>query len=68
MDVEREDLLRYGVPVAAVIVFTALVVGVGLLYGGTSLSEVGALALVAAMVVFIVGMAIAGVLITRFEE
>lgn len=60
MDVEREELIEFGVPVAATLVFIVVVAIVGALFGADGLSETGALVLVGVIVAFILGVALLG--------
>lgn len=67
MDVERETVVEIVVAVGTVGLFVALIVGVGIAYGGTenALTETGALALVGAIVLFVLVMAGVGVGLSR---
>jgi hypothetical protein len=69
MDVEREALVKFGVPVVATAAFIVMVLAVGLVYGvpqsndGVALSETGAIALVALLGAFVVAMGALGALV-----
>lgn len=74
MDVQRSTLIKFGTPIAATLVFIALVTVVGAMYSvspdsnGVALSETGAIALVALLAVFIVGMAVLGAIVGDVGE
>lgn len=63
MNVERQLLIEWGVPIAATILFVLAVAGVGMRYNSDGLSETGGLVLVGVLVAFIVGMAFVGILL-----
>lgn len=66
MDVERETVVEVAVSMVTVGLFVALIVGVGMLYstdGG--FTETGALALVGAIVLFVLVMAGVGIGLSR---
>lgn len=93
MDVERDVLIKFGAPVVATVVFIAVVLAAGAIYGttpsfggtgtpngtatpaggtpttvsdpGVVLGETGAFALVALLLLFVVGMAVVGALVSR---
>lgn len=60
MDIERGQLIEIVVSVAAVGLFVAVLVGIGLTYNRDSLTEEGGLVLVGAITGFILLMAIVG--------
>lgn len=76
MNVERESLIKFGVPIGATLVFIVLVAAVGAAFAstpsgvesGVAMSETGAFALVGLLVVFILGMAGLGALIGDVGE
>lgn len=53
MEIERETMLEIAVSVGAVLVFVAVMVGIGTRYGGRVLSSQGGIALLAAMAGFV---------------
>jgi hypothetical protein len=53
MEIERETMLEIAVSVGAVVVFVALIIGIGVTYGGRGLSSQGGVALLAAMAGFV---------------
>jgi hypothetical protein len=53
MEIERETMLEIAVSVGAVVVFVALIIGIGVTYGGRGLSSQGGVALLAAMAAFV---------------
>ncbi|PSQ11453.1 hypothetical protein BRC93_05580 [Halobacteriales archaeon QS_5_70_15] len=53
MEIERETLLEIAVSVGAVVFFVAVIVGIGVAYGGRVLSDQGGLALLAAIAGFV---------------
>jgi hypothetical protein len=53
MEIERETMLEIAVSVGAVVVFVALIIGIGVAYGGRGLSSQGGVALLAAMAGFV---------------
>ena len=57
MEIERETMLEIAVSVGAVVVFVALIIGIGVTYGGRGLSSQGGVALLAAMAAFVFLMA-----------
>ncbi len=60
MNVTRELLMDWGVPIAATVLFILAVGAVGALFDTDGLSGTGALALVGVIVAFVVGMALVG--------
>lgn len=68
MDVDRKTLVELGVPVGAIVAFIVLVAAVGSMYGGTDLEPGGGLALVAVLAIFIIGMAVVGLLLGRVRD
>lgn len=68
MNVEREVLVDWGVPIVATLLFIAAVAAVGFLYNTDGLSGTGALALVGVIVAFILGMAVIGILTAEEED
>ncbi|MFC7044230.1 hypothetical protein ACFQH6_01355 [Halobacteriaceae archaeon GCM10025711] len=60
MEITREMVIEAGLGVVGVGLFMALVVAAGSMSGGNGLNETGAMLLVGAMVVFVVGMAAMG--------
>ena len=60
MEIERETMLEIAVSVGAVIVFVALIIGIGLTYGGRGLSDQGGVALLAAITGFVLLMTAIG--------
>ncbi|MFC6786699.1 hypothetical protein ACFQFH_12650 [Halobaculum halobium] len=68
MEIDAEMRRMIAVSVGAVVVFIGLLVGIGLQYtDGHNLSNVGAYYLIAAISLFILLMAVAGVLLDRGE-
>lgn len=66
MDVERETVVEIAVSVGSVGLFVLLIVSVGVLFGTDGgFTETGALALVGAIVVFVLVMAGVGVALDR---
>lgn len=67
MDVERETVIETAVALSTVGLFVAVIVAVGLIFGGANdaLTETGALALVGAIVLFVLVMAGVGVALSR---
>ena len=61
MDVDRDTLVEIVVSVGAVGLFVAVIVAIGSVYNEGGLSEVGALALVGAIVLFVILMSAVGV-------
>lgn len=68
MNVEREVLIDWGVPIVATILFVVAVAVVGFLYNTDGLSGTGALALVGVIVAFVIGMALVGILTASEED
>lgn len=61
MEIERETLVEIGVAIGAVGLFVVAIVGIGVSFGdGEPLGESGGLALVGAIVLFILVMTVAG--------
>ncbi|PSP78414.1 hypothetical protein BRC81_07665 [Halobacteriales archaeon QS_1_68_20] len=60
MNVTRELLTEWGVPIVATVLFILAVGAVGAAFGADGLSQTGAFALVGVIVAFVVGMAILG--------
>lgn len=65
MEIERETMLEIAVSVGAVIVFVALIVGIGATYGGQGLSSEGGIALLAAIAGFVLLMTAVGFFLAR---
>jgi hypothetical protein len=63
MELEEGMPRKIGISVAVVLVFIAGFVGIGLQYNDNGLSPTGGLALVAAVVLFILAFAVVGVLL-----
>lgn len=67
MDVDREMVVEIVVSVAAVVSFVALIVGIGTRYtSDTGFSSTGSLALVGAIVLFILAMAAVGIALAYY--
>ena len=60
MEIEREMMLEIAVSVGAVVVFVALIVGIGVTYGGQGLSSQGGMALLGAITGFVLLMTAVG--------
>lgn len=60
MDIERETIVEIIVSVGAVGLFVAVLVGIGDAYNQGGLSADGGIALVGAIVAFVIGMSIVG--------
>ena len=65
MEIERETVLEIAVSVGAVVVFVALIVGIGVTYGGQGLSSQGGVALLGAIAGFVVLMTAVGYFLAR---
>jgi hypothetical protein len=65
MNLDREATREIVVSVVAVAVLVAVIVGIGVAYGGAALSPTGGLALVGALALFVVLMAVVGVVLAR---
>lgn len=67
MDVERETVIETAVALSTVGLFVAVIVAVGLTFGGANdaLTKTGALALVGAIALFVLVMAGVGVALSR---
>lgn len=68
MEIERETLLEAGISIAAVGLFVFVMMGIGTTFGnstGEDLHGTGALALIAAIVAFILVMAVVGLYLDR---
>lgn len=61
MDIERETIVEIVVSVGAVGLFVAVLVGIGDAYNQGGLSADGGIALVGAIVAFVIGMSIVGI-------
>lgn len=61
MDLDRETAIEVAVSVTAVLLFVALLLWIGRTYGAGSFSSTGGLALVGAIVFFIVAMTGVGI-------
>lgn len=61
MDVDRDTLVEIAVSVGAVGLFVAVIVTIGSVYNNSGLSEDGAIALVGAIVLFVIVMSAVGV-------
>ncbi|SDL94833.1 hypothetical protein SAMN04487949_0275 [Halogranum gelatinilyticum] len=64
MAIEGETLKEIVVSVVAVGFFIALIIGIGTVYG-TELAGMGGLALVGAIVLFVIAMAVVGLVLSR---
>lgn len=62
---DRETVVEAGISALAVLLFVAAAVSVGIQYGGDDLSSAGAVAVVAAIVGFVLLMTVVGVLLDR---
>lgn len=62
---DRETVVEAGISAIAVLLFVAAVVLVGMTYGGDELSSTGAVAVIAAIVGFVLLMAGVGVVLDR---
>ncbi|MEF8791209.1 MAG: hypothetical protein V5A61_13880 [Haloarculaceae archaeon] len=60
MEIERETMVEIAVSVGAVVLFVALIVGIGVTYGGRGLSAQGGVALLGAMAGFVLLMSVIG--------
>lgn len=60
MEIERETVLEIAVSVGAVLVFVAVMVGIGVTYGGRGMTSEGGIALLAAIAGFILLMTLVG--------
>lgn len=65
MDVERETVVEAAISVVAVLVFLGVMVAIGLSYGGQQLNRTGALAVIGAIVAFVLVMSGVGVYLDR---
>ena len=65
MEMERETVLEIAVSVGAVGVFVAIIVGIGVTYGGRGLSSQGGVALLAAIAGFVLLMTGVGFFLAR---
>lgn len=65
MDIERETLVEIAVSTVAVVLFVGALVAVGTTYGSSQLSSEGGIALVAAILGFVVLMSVVGVFLDR---
>lgn len=61
MDIERETIVEIIVSVGAVGLFVAVLVGIGDTYNQGGLSADGGIALVGAIVAFVIGMSLVGI-------
>ena len=60
MEIERETVLEVAVSIGAVVVFVALIIGIGVTYGGRGLSSQGGVALLVAIAGFVLLMTAIG--------
>lgn len=60
MEIERETVLEIAVSVGAVLVFVAVMVGIGVTYGGRGMTSEGGFALLASIVGFVLLMTVVG--------
>jgi hypothetical protein len=67
MNIERDTLVNIGAPVVGVVVFIAVVAAIGATFDTGGLGETGAFALIVAIVLFVLGMGLVGML-TADEE
>lgn len=68
MEVDRELLIEWGVPILATLVFIVVVGLVGQRYNADGLSETGALVLVGVIVAFVLGMALVGIIMAGDDD
>jgi hypothetical protein len=60
MEIERETVLEIVVSVGAVLVFVAIMIGIGVTYGGRGLTSQGGVALLVSIAGFVLVMTLVG--------
>jgi len=68
MEIDAEMRRKIALSVGVVLGFVAILLGIGVRFGGQELAATGGLALVAAIVLFVLVMAVIGLYLSRNDE